>query len=299
MRSLLPNMRFSYKPLDKTRKLNLNLTMSDVELNPCFLTPNRVQPDYPLFVYLPGLDGTGQLLRSQTAGLELGFDVRCLAIPRQDLTTWDVLTNNVLNLIHAELEKSSQRPIYLCGESFGGCLAMKVATKAPQLFKRIILINPASAFHLRPGLVWTSQLTYFVPECLYDIGALGLLPFLASLARIPRNIRYELLKTMRSVPPATVTWRLSLLKEFYVAEEQLHRLAQSVLLIAGASDRLLPSVNEARRLVNILPNAKVVVLPDCGHACLLEKDINLYKILREHQFLESQLPAVKELETRG
>jgi pimeloyl-ACP methyl ester carboxylesterase len=260
--------------------------MPKVELKPCFLTPKRVQLDYPLFVYLPGLDGTGELLRSQTAGLEVGFDVRCLAIPRQDLTTWDELSNNVLDLIHAELEKSSQRPVYLCGESFGGCLAMKVATQAPNLFQRIILVNPASAFQLRPWLSWGSQLTYFVPECFYEIGTLGLLPFLASLPRIPRHVRHELLKTMRSVPPATVNWRLSLLKEFTVTEDQLRQLTQSILLIAGASDRLLPSVQEARRLVNIFPNSKIALLPDSGHACLLEHNINLYQILQQQNFVE-------------
>jgi pimeloyl-ACP methyl ester carboxylesterase len=260
--------------------------MPKVELKPCFLTPKRVQLDYPLFVYLPGLDGTGELLRSQTAGLEVGFDVRCLAIPRQDLTTWDVLSKNVLDLIHAELEKSSQRPVYLCGESFGGCLAMKVATQAPNLFQRIILVNPASAFQLRPWLSWGSQLTYFVPECFYEIGTLGLLPFLASLPRIPRHVRHELLKTMRSVPPATVNWRLSLLKEFTVTEDQLRQLTQSILLIAGASDRLLPSVQEARRLVNIFPNSKIALLPDSGHACLLEHNINLYQILQQQNFVE-------------
>ncbi|MHC5833281.1 MAG: alpha/beta fold hydrolase, partial [Nostoc sp.] len=42
------------------------MTITEVELNPCFLTPERVQPEYPLLVYLPGMDGTGQLLRSQT-----------------------------------------------------------------------------------------------------------------------------------------------------------------------------------------------------------------------------------------
>lgn len=81
------------------------MTTPEVELKPCFLTPKRLRPEYPLFVYLPGMDGTGQLLRSQTAGLEVGFDVRCFAIPRKDLTSWDVLTNSVLDLIHAELEK--------------------------------------------------------------------------------------------------------------------------------------------------------------------------------------------------
>ncbi|MFN6566128.1 alpha/beta hydrolase [Dendronalium sp. ChiSLP03b] len=267
--------------------------MPEVELKPCFLSPKRVQLEYPLFVYLPGLDGTGQLLRSQTAGLEAGFDVRCLAIPRKDLTSWDALADNVLDLIHAELEKSSQRPVYLCGESFGGCLAMKVAIEAPQLFKRIILINPASAFHLRPWLNWASQLISCVPEFLYDFGALGLLPFLASLARMSRSDRQELLKTMRTVPPETVMWRLSLLREFNVNPEQLRRLTQPVLLIAGASDRLLPSVAEVKRIAEILPNAKTMILPYSGHACLLEEGTNLYEILQENNFLESSIQTVK------
>ena len=275
------------------------MTIREVELNPCFLTPKRVKPEYPLLVYLPGMDGTGQLLRSQTAGLEAGFDVRCLAIPRKDLNTWDVLAKSVLDLIDAELEKSSQRPVYLCGESFGGCLAMKVAIQTPHLFKRIILINPASSFRLRPWLNWASQLTYLVPSELYDVGALGLLPFLASLPRISRSDRHELLKTMRSVPLETVHWRLSLLREFHIDDEQLSRLTQPVLLIAGASDRLLPSVTEVKRIGNILPNTKIVVLPNCGHACLLEEDINLYEILKDNDFLESNADIGRGLEVRG
>ncbi|MGH1395293.1 MAG: alpha/beta fold hydrolase, partial [Trichormus sp.] len=260
--------------------------MPEIELKPCFLTPRQVKPEYPLFVYLPGMDGTGQLLRSQTAGLEVAFDVRCLAIPRQDLTTWEVLTSSVLDLIHAELEKSSQRSVYLCGESFGGCLAMKVAIQAPQLFKHIILINPASAFGLRPWLDWTSQLMYLVPECFYDVGALGLLPFLASLPRISRSVRHELLKTMRSVPAQTVNWRVSMLREFQIEEDKLRSLKQKVLLIAGGNDRLLPSVSEIQRLAKIIPHSKSLILPESGHACLLEEDINLYEILQSHNFLE-------------
>ncbi|ARV63278.1 alpha/beta hydrolase [Nostocales cyanobacterium HT-58-2] len=260
--------------------------MPKVELKPCFLTPKRLQPELPLLVYLPGMDGTGQLLRSQTAGLEVGFDVRCLAIPREDLTSWDELANNVLDLIHTELEKSSQRPVYLCGESFGGCLAQKVAVKAPQLFKRIILINSASAFHLCPFLDWASQFTYLVPSGLYNIGALALLPFLASLSRISQRDRQELLRSMREVPPKTILWRISLLREFYLEEEKLRRLTQPVLVIAGANDRLLPSVAEAKRLVSIFPKSKMVVLRNSGHACLLETDTNLYKIMKKNNFLE-------------
>jgi pimeloyl-ACP methyl ester carboxylesterase len=271
------------------------MSIPKVELKPCFLTPKRLQPELPLFVYLPGMDGTGQLLRTQTAGLESGFDVRCLAIPRDDLTSWDVLANNVLDLIHAELERSSHRSVYLCGESFGGCLAQKVAIMAPHLFKRILLINSASAFNLRPFFNWASQLTYLVPSCLYEFGALGLLPFLAALSRISRSDRQELLKSMRSVPPQTVLWRISLLREFYLNEVKLRNLRQPVLVIASANDRLLPSIEEARRLVNILPNSKIVVLPHSGHACLLETDVNLYTIMKEHNFLEKSVEEVQEI----
>ncbi|MCX7594425.1 MAG: alpha/beta hydrolase [Fischerella sp.] len=272
------------------------MTIPKVELKPCFLTPRHLQPEYPLFVYLPGMDGTGQLLRTQTAGLEAGFDVRCLAIPREDLTSWEVLTNNVLDLIHTELEKSSQRPVYLCGESFGGCLAQKVAVAAPHLFKRIILINPASSFHLRPLYGWASQLSYLVPPCFFDIGALGLLPLLAALSRISKSDRQELLRTMRSIPAKTVLWRLSLIREFHIDEQQLRQLTQPVLLVASIQDRLLPSLSEAKRLANILPNAKIVVLPESGHACLLEKDINLYEIMKSNNFLETSAEVVKAME---
>lgn len=260
--------------------------MPELASQPCFLTPKRLQPEYPLFVFLPGMDGTGQLLRTQTAGLEIAFDVRCLMIPPDDLTSWDVLSDRVINLIENELKINPHRLVYLCGESFGGALAIKVAFKAPQLFNRIILVNPASAFHRRLWLKWISGLVYLVPPCFFEFSALGLLPFLASLELVERNIRQELLKTMRLVPSQTVLWRLSLIKEFDVDAPQLQSLTQPVLLVASALDRLLPSVTEARHLVNSLPNAKMVVLPYSGHACLIESAVNLYEIMQGQDFLD-------------
>ena len=260
--------------------------MSELTSEPCFLTPKLLQPKYPLFVFLPGMDGTGQLLRTQTAGLEVAFDVRCLMIPPNDLSSWDVLTEKVINLIEGELQINPHRLVYLCGESFGGALALKVALEVPQLFNRIILVNPASAFHRRPWLNWASGLVYLVPPCLFEFSALGLLPFLASLELVEPSIRHDLLKMMRLVPPETVLWRLSLIKEFDVDEVQLRGITQPVLLMASAMDRLLPSVTEARYLVKNLPDARMLVLPYSGHACLIEADINLYQIMQAENFLD-------------
>jgi pimeloyl-ACP methyl ester carboxylesterase len=233
------------------------------------------------------MDGTGQLLRSQTEGLEVAFDVRCLSIPPDDMTNWDVLSAQVIQLIHKELARNSQRKVYLCGESFGGCLAMKVAVKAPELFTRIILVNPASSLQLRPLFAWSSQFSSLVPSCFYRFGAVGLLPFLASLGRITKSDRHDLLKVVRSVPPETVIWRIALIRDFNVSEVQLRQLTQPVLVIASAQDRLLPSMAEAERLLGVLPDAQLVVLPYSGHACLIESETNLYKIMRSQHFLDA------------
>ena len=264
--------------------------MPEVKSRPCFLTPGRINPNYPLFVFLPGMDGTGKLLRSQTKGLETAFDVRALAIPPDDSTNWDNLADMVVGLIEEELKQRPARSVYLCGESFGGCLAVKVALRSPNLFNRIILINPATSFNQRPWLRWGSQLGHWLPDYLYGVSALALLPFLAALARIAPRDRRALLDAMQSVPPKTVNWRISMVTEFEVDKTQLTCLTQPVLLIAGEADRLLPSVLEVQRLADWLPNAEVVVLPHSGHTCLLETDISLFDIMKRHNFLEASVP---------
>ena len=264
--------------------------MPDLKSHPCFISPQQLNPHLPLFVFLPGMDGTGQLLRTQTDSLETAFDVRCLAIPPDDLTTWDVLSEQVFALIQSEWQKQPQRSVYLCGESFGGCLAMKVALLHPEFFQRIILVNPASSFNQKPLLECATYFTEWIPDLFYRMGTYGLLPFLAALSRVAPRDRIDLLNAMKSVPPKTVHWRLSLLREFFVADEDLARLTPPVLLLAGAADRLLPSVAEAERLERILPNAKRRILSRSGHTCLLEEEVRLYEVLKVEKFLEADVP---------
>jgi pimeloyl-ACP methyl ester carboxylesterase len=260
--------------------------MSKVKGQVCFLTPKALCPNKPLFIFLPGMDGTGQLLRTQMAGLEAGFDVRCLAIPPDDLTPWDELSKKVVALVELERVNSSpDRPIYLCGESFGGCLALKVALQCPQLFARIVLINPASSFHRRPWMLWGGEIIRLFPDFLFEFSAVGLLPYLAALDRILPEDRQALLEAMRAVPKVTSAWRISLLKSFELDALPLYRVTQPVLVIASGSDRLLPSVADAEHLLSLLPDAKLLTLPHSGHACLLEKDVNLYQILQSQDFL--------------
>lgn len=247
-------------------------------------SPRPPQLNAPLLIYLPGGDGTGRLFYRQLEGLEKVFDIRCLEIPPDDLTGWDQLVEQVIELVKTELSERPRSAVYLCGESFGGCLALKIMLTLPALFDHLILVNPASAFN-RHWLYWASCLVCPVPEPIYRTFWLGFLPILAALGRIEADDRRALLTAVQLMTQETSIWRLGLLREFQISDQQLKQIEQPTLLIASGRDSVLPSISEAERLYQLLPQAKKYILPDSGHACLIEADVHLYDILQSAAFL--------------
>lgn len=256
------------------------------------------------------MDGTGKLFQAQAEKLSRWFDLRCLVLPPQQRTDWQTLTHQVSQLISGELEKESvvpeskvsgsrpnrkgsrlksspdrRREVYLCGESFGGCLAMQVLAHSPHLFEKIILINPASSFRRVPWMQLGPLITHRVPNLVYRYGAQGLIPFLIEPFRVDWRDRVALANAMGSVPAKTAAWRMGLLGKFDIERIPLERMTHPVLIIVGENDRLLPSKREAKSLVARFPNAKQVLLPGSGHACLIESQTDLSQILRAQQFL--------------
>ena len=250
-----------------------------------FIKPRKINRDAPLFVYLPGMDGTGELLQTQADKLASCFDLRCVSIRIDSYSNWQTLARDTVELIETELTQKTNQEVYLCGESFGGCLALKTAVANPSLFKKLILVNPASSFNQFPILGLGVNISPWLPTWLHRYSAAGLLPFLVKLNRINDCDRLKLVESMKSLPPEVVSWRLSLLRDFKVADEQLRSLQISTLIIAGAEDSLLPSVQEADKLVSLIPQARKTVLPQSGHACLLETSVNLYDILVKENFI--------------
>ncbi len=221
----------------------------------------------------------------QTAGLEAAFDIRCFVIPADTLDSWDVLAQQLIALTQAELQRTPRSSVYLCGESFGGCLALNVLSQAPNLFDRIILVNSASSFHRVPLMNLGSFLLPWTPQFVYDFSSMLALPFLAQIDRLSPQARHALMQASQDAPKNTAAQRLVLLREFKIDEIALHQITQPVLLIASQSDRLLPSVHEAQRLSHLFPNSQVVTLPHSGHACLVEKDVDLVTIFQAANFL--------------
>ncbi|MEO1144539.1 MAG: alpha/beta fold hydrolase [Cyanobacteria bacterium J06638_22] len=247
--------------------------------------------DRPLFVFLPGMDGTGELFETQLGGLQQEMDVRCLAIPSDDTTPWEELARATAELIRLERAAAPRRPVYVCGESFGGCLALTLARYAPNSLDYLILVNPASSFSRQLWGWWSSDMVRSIPSPLYGLSAIALVPLLTNIDRVSDENRKALLRAMQSVTQRSAAWRLSLVGQFDLDSIPLHRITQPTLVLASTGDRLLPSVEESERLLQRLPNARRVILPDSGHACLLETDVNLGKILSAQQFLTYPLLA--------
>ena len=100
------------------------------------------------------------------------------------------------------------------------------------------------------------------------------------MGQIEPEERQALLRAMQSVSQHSAIWRLGLMRSFEVKKNELKNFPKSTLIIASAADRLLPSVSQAKFLVKYLPKAQMVILPNSGHACLLEADVDLYEIIR-------------------
>lgn len=245
----------------------------------------------PLFVFLPGMDGSGALLQPQVAGLSTGFDIRYLSIPPDDLRGWDELTEQVAALIRIEQQRHPGRMTTICGESFGGCLALRLITRYPKLCDQLILVNPASSAQRQPWIGACSSLTQLLPVPIYQLSTFSLCNLLIASHRVSRPRRHQLLAAMQAVRPQSAAWRLTMLRQFRLEHLPLDRVRQPVLILASEADRLLPSQREAKRLARLLPNTTIVHLPDSGHACLLEKQLNLSVILKVQDFWPDLLPS--------
>ncbi|KAK2968787.1 hypothetical protein RJ640_028180 [Escallonia rubra] len=194
----------------------------------------------PLLLFLPGIDGVGLGLILHHQRLGKIFDIWCLHIPLMDRTPYPELVKIVEKTVRSENCRSLNRPIYLVGESFGGCLALDVAARNPDIDLILILANPATCFG-------KSQLLPLIPvlEIMPEQLLLGLPYVLSLLTAFSTKLVICLLVTASSI------------------------LTTLCVKLYSGRDQLLPSLEEGERLSHMLPKCELRVFNDSGHAVLL------------------------------
>ncbi|KAB1202776.1 hypothetical protein CJ030_MR8G022184 [Morella rubra] len=261
--------------------------------------------DSPLLLFLPGMDGTGLglVLHHKALGK---YYFTCLCTPNfQTLTEKYLPSERLVKLVEETVRKehalSPNRPIYLLGDSFGGCLALAVASRSPSIDLVLLLSNPATSFG-------RSQLQPLFPilEAMPD-GLHSAVPYLLSSimgdpvkmamvnveSKLPPGKRFEQLSLSLTsllpylsgfadiIPKDTLIWKLKLLKSASAyANSRLHAVKAEVLVLSSGKDNMLPSGDEAQRLKNTLQNCVVRHFKDNGHTLLLEDGIGLMTVIK-------------------
>ncbi|CAL9238755.1 unnamed protein product [Arabidopsis halleri] len=262
----------------------------------------RPVEDAPTLLFLPGMDGTGMGLVPHHKALGKAFHVWCLHIPVLDRTPFEGLVKVVEDVLRQEQATRPNKPIYLVGDSFGGCLALAVAARNCSLDLVLILVNPATSFDrspLQPLLpileMVPEELHFTVPYALsFIMGDPIKMATLGIDNQLPTGIKMEklrqrLTKTMLPllselggiIPRETLLWKLKLLRSGSAyANSRIHAVQAEVLVLASGKDMMLPSQEEAKRLHGVLKNCSVRCFKDNGHTLLLEDSISLLTVIK-------------------
>ena len=160
----------------------------------------------------------------------------------------------------------------LVGNSAGGTVAMQTALAHPDRLQALILVDPAvyggggAPAWVRP-LLHTPQMRRLGPLLARQLQTRG--PELIELAwhdpsRITPNVLEGYQKPLRAEHWDRALWELTLASRASDLPERLSELTLPTLVITGDDDRIVPTA-QAVRLAEELPNARLAILPQCGH----------------------------------
>lgn len=161
----------------------------------------------------------------------------------------------------------------LLGHSLGGAVALDLVRRHPRLVRRLVLVSAAglpperaigplaaslpfvpSNFRESHRLLSTSINS---PLLSHPLVALG-----ASLYKGSRKNRTQLMKLVASIAAG----------EDALLSRDLARLSHPTLVLWGAGDRIFPLAT-GRMLARALPNARLEVIPRCGHVPPTERPV--------------------------
>jgi pimeloyl-ACP methyl ester carboxylesterase len=157
------------------------------------------------------------------------------------------------------LDSLGLKKVALCGHSNGGFQAMLIAQQNPDKIEKLILLAPASG--LKPFSV-KFYLTSF-GAALYpkDI----ILEIFRNSCTLKPDLWSKAMTEMLAISFRAATNQLRVYpREF--TDDELKAIKVPTLLILGNREMVYSPAKAAGRASGILPDSKVIMLPDCGHA---------------------------------
>lgn len=227
-------------------------------------------------VLVPGMDGTGELFYRQIPLLERSYRVATYAL-RDKATSMDLLVDDLSRIVDAITGGSG--PAVIVGESFGGALALSFALAQPDRVSALVVLNSFPYFSPRHRLKLAILALSVVPW-----GAMSFVRRLTAFRlHSPHTHKTEIRRFIELTAAATQEGYRNRLKALtgYDVRERLGHIKRPTLFLAADRDHLVPSVQQARLMVDRVPGAVMKILEGHGHICLIAPDLDLSQILAE------------------
>jgi poly(3-hydroxyoctanoate) depolymerase len=238
----------------------------------------------PAILLINGLGAHTAMYESMEATLE-GFRLLQFDLPGAGKSAVPLVPMSVSQLAQLAavvLDHFGVKRAHVVGYSMGGIVAQQLAHDAPERVQRMVLLASTpgrGSFRgdLRATLNMFTPVRYFSPY-IYDM-TIG--STVGGRARHDKEWTTGQGLLRLKHPP---TWRgyvwqvISILR--WSGFPILRKIQHEVLVLAGEDDPMIPVVN-AMMLTHMLPNGRLLVIPDEGHMMMADTDSRIHPLIQE------------------
>jgi len=247
----------------------------------------RGAPGQPAIVLLHGLGSAGDDWPLQVVAFAPRYPVITVDAPGHGRSGWLAASHNLRQMaadVAGLLEQLEEPPAHLVGLSLGGCIALQMGIDHPERTRSLVLVN---SFARLRSAGWRGALRFarrlwllaFAPmPATAEAIARGLFPkpehrefYQAAVARLASNSKRKYWSAIRALL-------------LFDARPHLGRVRCPALVVAGDRDLTIP-LSAKVRLQQGIPSARLVVIPDSGHATAYDQAEEFNRIVLD--FLRS------------
>jgi 3-oxoadipate enol-lactonase len=197
---------------------------------------------------------------------------------------WDESMDHLATDAAALIQALDAGPCHFAGLSMGGFVGLRLAIRRPALLRSLTLMN--SGAEREP---WSSRARYqFLAQL---VRVVGTAPFTGvavkalfgeSTRRDPqrRAMLEEWTQKLRQRPRHVADALVAVMERDEITADELRSISCPTLVIAGEEDTSRPPA-DSERLAALIPGAKLVRIPRCGHSSSLEDPNAVIEAMRE------------------
>lgn len=180
--------------------------------------------------------------------------------------------------------------LILIGHSMGSAIVQNYLCLKPERAKAAVVLSSAPNFR-EPFPRMLPLMFYRMDERVKNILLHVVMNIITSDSVNPKYI--NIIKEQRKSMPYHV-FRQSLLNTVYAwdKDEELKKLETPILLMVGEKDHLT-SVKDSMKLRELLPNSRLVILPDSKHDLLFENGRDVANLVKEFVEYQIELESVR------